>query len=341
MKSFSFFLFLVIAVTGRAQDVHFSQMKFTPMSVNPSLVGLNGKYNATVNYRNQWNSVADPFQTLGASFDMKFNESRRNGSFLALGVNFFHDEVGDIHMTSSNISANIAYHLRFNRQNTFGTGIQIGYSQRGIGNINGAYESQYNGSSFDQSILSGENYSRTGVSYIDAGAGFVFNHNSLNSRTFNSSGYKLSIGVSVYHLNTPDYTYLVGGDNDLDMRFTGFVQSEFNLNSSDWSLMPAAYYQRQGSHQEFIFGTYIKYNIAKSSSLTSLKNGFSIAYGPFYRVGDAFVNKLLISFKEYSLGISYDLNVSSLTQASKGRGGFELMFNYSLPENHQSRVRIH
>ncbi|HZH86143.1 MAG TPA: PorP/SprF family type IX secretion system membrane protein [Brumimicrobium sp.] len=340
-KYYSILLVALFVFQVSAQDIHFSQMKFAPLNVNPAAAGLNGKYNAIANYRTQWNSVADPFNTMGASFDMKFDEARRSKGFLAAGINFYHDVAGIMNMTTSNVNLSLAYHLRVSASSTIGLGMQIGYGQRGLGRVDGLYASQYDGNNFNQNIVSGENFGQTNFGFVDAGAGFVFNHNSLSENTFRSNGYNLSIGVGAYHLTKPSYSFLLGGKDDLAMRFTGFVESEFIVSNSTVSLMPALYYQRQGTHQEFLVGTYIKLAIIQSSSRTSLREGFSIAYGPFYRFGDAFVNKLLIDYGGYALGISYDLNISSLTQASKGRGGVEFMFRYSLKEKHQTRARIH
>lgn len=324
-----------------AQDIHFSQIKFSPLTINPSNAGLNGKYNAIVNYRSQWNSVADPFTTIGASFDMKFGKASNNKGFLATGLNFFHDKAGNLNMTTSNINLSVAYHIRLNYSSTLGLGVQAGYAQRGLGSRDGLFGSQYDGTNLDPSISSGENFRRMNFGYLDAGGGLVYNHNSLTSGAFRSGGYKLTIGAAAYHLTQPEYSFLQGGSEDLSIRFSGFVEAEFALRNPRWAVMPAIYYQRQGTFQEIYGGTYIKYYITPPSHRTSLVNGFSIAYGPFYRFGDAFVNCLLIDYNGFALGISYDLNLSSLTQASKGRGGYEFMFRWTLPEGHRTNARIH
>lgn len=323
------------------QDIHFSQMKFSPLTVNPSMAGLNGKYNAIANYRSQWNSVADPFTTMAASFDMKFGQGRNDKGFLAGGVSFFYDVAGDLKMTNTNVNLTLAYHIRLNPENTLGLGVQAGYAQRGLGNTNGLYASQYNGTSLDPSISSGETYGRMNFGYFDPSVGLVFNHNSLSTGSFNSGGYRLTIGAGAYHLTQPNYSFLKGGDDDLALRFTGFVQAEFALKNPRWVIMPAVYYQRQGGFQEIYGGTYIKYYLTPPSIRTSLVNGFSIAYGPFYRFGDAFVNCLLIDYNGFAIGISYDANLSTLTQASRGRGGYEFMFRWTLPDSHQAGRRIH
>jgi type IX secretion system PorP/SprF family membrane protein len=340
LKYCSIFIAVLFVTQISAQDFHFSQMKFTPMNVNPSLAGLSGKYNAIANYRTQWNSVASPYTTLGASFDANLNSPYNRKGFLAGGINFYHDVAGDLKMTTSNVNFNIAYHIRLNRTSTLGLGVQVGYAQRGIGQVKGFFASQYDGNDFDQTIISGESLGSRSFGYIDAGAGFVFKHNSLREGTFNSGGYMFSAGVAAYHLTNPSYSFIQGGNDDLSVRYTGFIESEFKLNNPRFSLLPALYYQRQGSHQEILFGSYIKYSIVESTNKTSLRNNFSIAYGAFYRFGDAFVNKLLFDFSNYALGISYDINVSSLTQASRGRGGVEFMFRYYLLEKFQTRARI-
>ncbi|PKR80681.1 hypothetical protein CW751_07885 [Brumimicrobium salinarum] len=331
-------VFINLSVSG--QDLHFSQMKFSPMQVNAANVGINGKYNAIANYRSQWNSVANPFTTVGASFDMKFNSSRRSKGFLAGGVNFYHDVAGDLNMTTSNVNLSVAYHLKVSRFSTLGLGMQIGYGQRGLGRTTGLYASQHNGVDFDPTIASGETFGQTNFGFVDAGGGLVFNHNSLSSNSFRSGGYKLSVGLGAFHLTRPNYSFLQGGNDKLDMRFSAHIESEFFLKNSKLSLLPAIYFQRQGTHQEVYFGTYLNYHIVPASSRTSLVKSFSIAYGPFYRFGDAFVNKLLIVFDSYSLGVSYDINISSLTQASKGRGGIEFMLRYALKKSQQTRSRI-
>lgn len=309
------------------------------MNVNPSLAGLNGKYNAIANYRTQWNSVASPYTTFGASFDANLNNPSNRKGFLAGGINFYHDVAGDLKMTTSNVNFNVAYHIKLNRTSTFGIGIQVGYAQRGIGSAKGFFASQYDGNDFDQAISSGENFGTRSFGYADAGAGFVFKHNSLREGTFNSGGYMFSAGLAAYHLTNPSYSFIQGGNDDLSIRYAGFVETEFKLNDPKFSILPAIYYQRQGSHQEILFGSYIKYSIIQSTNKTSMRNNFSIAYGAFYRFGDAFVNKLMLDFSNYALGISYDINISSLTQASNGRGGVEFMFRYYLNENLGRRIR--
>jgi Type IX secretion system membrane protein PorP/SprF len=47
-----------------------------------------------------------------------------------------------------------------------------------------------------------------------------------------------------------------------------------------------------------------------------------------YRWKDAFIPVVKFDYKNFSAGISYDINTSTLKTASQLRGGFELSFTY-------------
>jgi hypothetical protein len=48
------------------------------------------------------------------------------------------------------------------------------------------------------------------------------------------------------------------------------------------------------------------------------------------RIGDAFYTTLFLNFSEFSLGLSYDLNMSGLSLATNGRGGMEMLLRYRI-----------
>ncbi len=111
MKAITTTLLVTVTLMSLGQDIHFSQMRFSPLNLNPALAGAEQNLQALINYRNQWNSVAFPFQTIGGSVDWRFKEKRGGNGFLAGGVNVFNDQAGDVRMTTTNVNLSIAYHL--------------------------------------------------------------------------------------------------------------------------------------------------------------------------------------------------------------------------------------
>src|SRR5690606_40982666 len=82
---------LVFPKLMTAQDIHFSQMGYSPLTLNPALAGANYDLQVNVNYRNQWNSVAVPFQTIGASVDTRLDRksTRLNSSHVKISYAVF------------------------------------------------------------------------------------------------------------------------------------------------------------------------------------------------------------------------------------------------------------
>lgn len=339
-RIFTLLITIMLWTSAFGQDIHFSQMRYTPLTVNPALAGADGKIRGLVNYRSQWNSFSAPYSTMAASFDMRFEPFKRDGGYLAGGINFFRDVAGDAKMTQSNVNANIAYHLPVTRESTIGLGMQLGFGQRGIGNMDGTWSTQYTSSGFDNSIASGESFERQQYSHLDASAGVVYKLDKMTrSSAMRGSGYKITAGLAAYHLNQPENSFLVGGEDDLKMRIAGFVRSTFFMNNPKWKMKPGIYYQQQGGHREILGGSYFEHSFSGSSDRTQLKNNFAVAYGFFYRFRDALVSKLLVHYDDFSLGLSYDINLSSLTPTSRGRGGIEFMFRYQISELGNKKIR--
>lgn len=314
-----------------AQDVHFSQTSNSPLTLNPGLTGANSVTQAIVNYRTQWKSVATPYSTIAASFEMRLNEdSHQKKGIFAVGLNLYNDQAGDLNLATTNANLNLAYHLILNRQSTIGGGIYAGFGQRSITTSTGKWASQYNGDFYDANLQSGEAVFADKVNYFDVGTGFVYTYKGSENYMTSNNQKDINIGLALYHLNRPDYSFMAANNEQLYMRFTGFANAVIGISNSRNSLMPAIYFQRQKTATEFLFGTYWRYQIQEASRVTGFNKGSFLALGIFYRTSDAFVAKAMFEMSDYSVGFAYDFNVSSLTPVSRTRGGFELFLKYSL-----------
>ena len=54
----------------------------------------------------------------------------------------------------------------------------------------------------------------------------------------------------------------------------------------------------------------------------------SISAGAFLRWGDAIIPIMKLDIYKMAIGLTYDINISKLTTASKMRGGFEATLSY-------------
>ena len=329
------------AFSASAQDVHFSQMGYSPMNLNPALAGANSPLQANVNYRSQWNSVAVPYKTIGASVDGRFNDGNRTKTgIIAGGINFYNDVSGDMRLTTTNINVNLAYHLILDRTSTLGVGIYGGYGQKGITAGNDQWGSQYDGMDYDPAIASNEVFNMPTFSYMDAGAGLVYTYRAHEGYMTQNNQRLVNGGVAFYHVNTPSNSYIASGNDKIYMRWSIFVNGLFGIENSRGALAPGVYFNRQKSSMEILYGTYYRHTITEGSKVTGFNKPFFMSVGLFHRWGDALVAKTMIEWYEYSFGFAYDINISKLNRSSSSIGGFELFLRYNMEPGSVTRSKI-
>lgn len=315
-----------------AQDVHFSQMQYSPMLLNPGLSGANAPLTAIANYRSQWRSVAYPYTTINASVDGRFNERQRmKKGIIAGGLNFFNDQVGDLKVSTNSVNVNLAYHLIINKEQTIGLGMYGGFTQRAITNTDGRWGSQYSGGSYNPTMASGEDFSTPNFSFLDAGAGLVYTYSQDEGYMTQNNHRKVNAGIACYHVNRPSYSFINKTDERLPLRWSAFVTAIIGFNNSNGALMPAVYFNRQKSNTEILYGTYYRITAGENSRVTARRKATYISLGLFHRWKDALVAKAMLEYGPVSGGFAYDINISTLTEVSSARGGFEVFLKYSLP----------
>jgi len=320
--------------TSWSQDVHFSQAEYSPMTLNPGLTGAHSRMQVNLNYRTQWSSVAVPYNTIGASVEGRFNENKRNKKgIIAGGVNFYNDKVGNLPLSTNKFNLNVAYHLILNKNNMVGLGMYGGLGQRTLEPNDGQWGNQYDGMQYNSSLSSNEVFNSNSFSFFDAGTGLVYTYKSGNGRSVRDQK-MVNGGVAFYHVNNPNYSFINNEDEKLPLRWSLFANGLFTLQNSNGALMPGFYLNRQKSNMEIMYGTYYRFSVGSSSK----PNFFGI--GAFHRWGDAFILKTFVEIAEFTGGFAYDFNLSSLSEASKGRGGLEVFLRYKMGAKRGSRSQI-
>lgn len=334
---------LIFPVVLSAQDIHFSQMGYSPLTLNPALAGANFDVQVNLNYRNQWNSVAVPFQTVGASADMRLNarNKRQKKAFVALGVNFFNDMSGESRITTNNANLHFATHVKMGDGHTLGAGLYGGWAQRSIDISSGKWASQYNGTKYDPTSNSGESFSSAAFSLFDVGAGLLYTYKSTESRIAENDIKMLNVGFAAYHLNRPGYSFVSQPTERQYIRFSAFVNGHFGIPRSKIIMEPGVYFHQQGNAREIMFGTYARYIVKGESRITSFVQGTTVALGLFCRNKDALIAKAHVEWNGVSLGFAYDFNLfSSLLSMSRSRGGIEVALRWVLPEMYNRSLKI-
>ncbi len=98
----------------------------------------------------------------------------------------------------------------------------------------------------------------------------------------------------------------------------------------------------QGPQMELTPGMCVKYQFKETSTYTGYVKGSAMTLGCYYRNRDAVIPYFMIEMDKYSFGISYDTNISGLTNVTEGRGGIEISLRFNSPSSflYQTKSRI-
>ena len=314
------------AVKAQA-DIHFSQFYETSILRNPALTGVfadDYKFGAYI--RNQWSSISNPYKTELISAETHIPVSSRRNDFFSIGILGYSDIAGSIDqkITAGYLSVGYNKSLSVSHPMFLSVGFAAGYLQYSFDPSKATFNNQYQNGHYDAGNPTFENLPNPKMSIYDVGAGVNFN-------TTSGSNTSYMIGFSGYHFNQPNYSYYQTTGVSENIRWNANAGMSMDLSENLNFLMQANYAQ-QGTYNEIITGGLFNW--------TALSVGVQKIYvfsaGVFYRVNDAYIPVVKITYMNMSIGLSYDVNISSLTPASEMKGGYEVTLFYSNNYNNSS-----
>ena len=235
----------------------------------------------------------------------------------ALGLIVNTDKAGDSKFSTTQVLISASYIKKLTEDSTnfISVGIQPGITTKGF-NINAlTFDNQYNGDSYNAALGSGENFSKTRITYFDMGGGLTY----LLRKTRRTQA---NAGISVFHVNMPKQSFFNNKDITLDMKTTINGSLEVPV-SAQVDVLPSILYQRQGKYHETVLGAFGKYYLKPFNGAVT-----AVSLGGFYRVQDACIAVVNMDYRNFNVGLSYDVNISKLTAASNNRGGYEISVIY-------------
>ena len=311
-------LMLFCCHTTMAQDIHVSQFYETPLLRNPALAGIfTGDVRVQVLHRNQWSWTGAPFKTTALSGEYKFPIGRSE-DFMTIGLQGYYDLAGTSRLRTTQIMPALNYHksLSSERDEYLSAGFMVGMVQRQFDAHNLTFDYQYVNGSFNSGNPTGEDFGAYNRSFMDVAAGISYN-NELGE----SGNYYL--GVSMAHVNKPTESF-----KQERIVLPNKLQLQAGVNTSLdelFSLRTEVNYTSQGGFNEFMLGALVTYEPAEAVEMNSLAS-MAISGGLMARMNDALIPVVKLRYQQVELGISYDVNLSSLKTVSQRKGGFELSF---------------
>lgn len=310
---------LFVAGGVLAQDPHFSQFFASPLTLNPALTGrFDGNMRIAGNYRQQWPTISNAFQTYTASVDFAMMQNklpemdRWAGGILALA-----DQQADGVLKNTYYAFSTAYHKGLDEDgyHQVAVGFQGTFAQKRLNTANLKFEDQLRSDGFTGITAEIFNPANVNINYFDLNAGVMFSGVTGGNVSYYAGG-------SVYHINKPRESF-TGADFALQPRYTVHGGAYFPVGQTTF-LHTSVLYQNQSGASETVIGGAFGMNVGS----TEVEYPTTFYAGSWFRFGDAFIPYIGLEFNSMRLGASYDVNISDLKAVSSSRGGFELSLIY-------------
>ncbi|BAV10341.1 hypothetical protein FLA_6403 [Filimonas lacunae] len=305
-----------------AQDIHVSQFTETPLLRNPALAGIfTGDVRVQVLHRNQWSWTGYPFKTTSLSGEYKFPVGA-GSNYITAGFQGYYDMAGSSRLKTTQIMPVFNFHksLSTERSEYLSIGFTAGLIQRQFDANNLTFDYQYVNGNYNAGNPNGENFAAYNRSFADVGVGLSYN----NEIGENGSYY---LGASLMHVNKPTETF-----QKERIALSSKMQLNVGLHvpvSDQITMHTECNYSRQGGFNEWMAGALFTYELSSSELYNSdVYNTASVSAGLLARLKDAVVPVIKLQYQQFEIGVSYDVNTSSLKTASMGKGGFEFSLSY-------------
>lgn len=315
-------LLVIIAIlcnlgsTKAQNELHFTQYEMAPLVLNSALAGdFRGTYRIGGIYRDQWFSVLNqegqnPFRTLDLFVDVNVIPGLRKQDWISVGLGYDAlDQAGSGNLKNTYSRINAAYHLSLDKKQ--GSILSLGVqrlsksTQMNVWNILDA-----RGPEGTDITKANQGAGENGLEgdYSDWVFGLTYN---LRNKTSD-----FIAGIKAGQLFKPRQT-IANTNSEQDPLIAAFATYKFAINEGMW-LAPSLLYQKNGPASEFVMQGRVGFAMNKTLEL----NG-----GLGMRMGDALQILAGARYKQYQVGVSYDITVSDLNNA--GNGSFELALNYT------------
>ena len=263
--------------------------------LNPAMVGVQkNDYKATLHRKSQWASVSVPFTTFTLALERKDILPSHS-----IGIQFLNDIAGDSRFKTSGLNFTYVKSVATSKENTFRFGAEFGLFQRSIVVDNLVFNNP-------------ENLSNFNFTFPDISVG-VANQNYLNEDLL------LETGIAFFHINKPKQSF-----TDDAVRLYQKINFHTALNyayTDNLSIQPKLVFSNQDTDKEFLLGCGVNYLLEGEKDIL-LKSGIA------NRFNDALILYFGAEIDDLSCVVSYDVNTSSLNNASNNKGGFEFALVY-------------
>lgn len=301
---------------ARGQEINFSRVQDMAIWYNQSLK-TDKQSSLKLNYRNVQYGGQIAYNSVAALFDMpllsKEGKGKPNSGYFSLSVGAASDKsnTGILNNTQGMLGLSYAVPLG-NHETYLSLGFQGAYyhSQLNLGGVANAFGDQYDNYGPIEGAPSSDRLAN----------GWSYGHFNINGgvSVFSNGRYdKWYIGVSAMQINQP-YSYQVKSDSTRLKPDIG-VQGGYRYITKTED--EVAFYMSM-NWQGPAYRHY--YDFSYMKAIPGVTGGAAVGLGLGYRYDDAIIPHLELRYQKMTLGLMYDVNISTISAAGISRNGVEL-----------------
>ena len=310
---FYFFCVYFLSYNSKSQYLDYSQYYASPLSLNPALAGIGEYGRFGVNYRNQWPSISNGYQTFSSWMDYNFEGNNNN-----VGVILSRTQEGFASLNSNFIGFNFANEISINYNLFIRGGIQLSYTNKNISFDNLIFGDQLSEAGIINNIsLESLNF-QDRIGFLDLGIGILTYSN------------KFWVGTSIFNILEPNISFS-DSDENISKLFTLHGGYSFILTNSDRGMkntliLPSINYRRMKKFSQLDIGSNVYFN--------PLTIGFYYRGIPIKKFNQIISHESIIflsglQYDNFNVSYSYDHSISKLKNFSGGSHEISLLFRFN------------
>lgn len=311
-------ILILVGLTGlaRGQEINFSRVQDMTIWYNQSL--KTDKQNSMVlNYRSVTYGGQIAYNSVAAMVDLpllsKEAKERPNTGYFSVSAGAASDKTNDGILNNSLGTLGISYAVPIGRHETYlAAGFQAQYYQSSfnVAGVSNAFGDQFNAYGPIEGAPSSDRLA----------TGWNYGHFNLNGglSVFSNGRYdKWYLGASVAQVNQP-YAYKIKSDSTRLKPDIG-IQGGYKFTTKDDD--EVAFYMAM-NWEGPAYRHY--YELIYTKAIPGVAGGAAVGLGLGYRYNDALVPNVELRYQKLTMGILYDVNISTISAAGIARDGLEL-----------------
>jgi type IX secretion system PorP/SprF family membrane protein len=285
-----------------AQDFYYSQYEHTPLNINPALLSTEKDIKLSLHYHQNelWKELNMKNSQVSLMYPLNFTKNEKMPQ--GIGLSAIYNNTGKqglVNCTGGNLA--FTQGVTINRWSVLSAGLQTSYlfyNNSNPGNYTTGSQWE-DGSGYDpaQGIDETINFETIKLFTVNTG---------INWYIIDGTKPKGNLGVSVYYLNKPRYSFL-NEKNRLDSRY--IVHGNYRLfRMKNVSVSPRMLFVYQDVNL-VSFGTLINYSFKSDNPFLPIKD-CNLQLGLDYRYNHSGIVNVSIEQSAYIFGISYALGLN-------------------------------